>query len=232
MKKYSYIFLTLALLFVMSPIVIAQTTPTNPGTSNPGQTTTAPSIPGENDTLQQIVANLIVRGADFIIVFLVGLTVLVFMYGLMKYMFKGASSDTARTEGRKLMLWGLVGIFVMVSVWGLVSILASTIGHESRAVPQFEPNGTFEDGRARTGDQRVYAETVTAVKKTAQERFREFMQGLRQLPQNAARNGRNAIDFMQSLPGRLRGNQSVQPTQPVQPVEPAPTAPTQSQPFL
>lgn len=161
-----------------------------------------PTIPGDGDTFQQVVAKLIVKGADFIIIFLVGLTVLVFMYGLMRYMFKGASSDTARTEGRKLMLWGLIGIFVMVSVWGLVGVLSATIGHQSRAVPQFEPNGTFDDGRARTSDQRVFNESVTAVKKTFKEKYQDFMQSIRRVPQNVSNGARNASNFMQNLFGR------------------------------
>ena len=58
------------------------------------------------------------------------MTTLVFMYGLMKYMFKGSGSDTARAEGRKLMLWGLIGIFVMISVWGLVGMIKGLFKRE------------------------------------------------------------------------------------------------------
>lgn len=118
-----------------------------------------PGTPSKTDTAQQVVAKLVTAGSNYAVIFLVGLTLLVFMYGMMKYMFKGSGSDTARAEGRKLMLWGLIGLFVMVSVWGLVGILANTIGHKSTALPQFEsegvlaPNGRNPDGTPVTTEQ-------------------------------------------------------------------------------
>ena len=88
-------------------------------------------------TFQQIVADLIITGSNYVLTLLVALTVLVFLYGLMKYMFKGQGSDTARSEGRKLMLWGLIGLFVMTSVWSLVGLLSNAIGHTRTGIPQF-----------------------------------------------------------------------------------------------
>ncbi len=92
---------------------------------------------GGGQTFQAIAADLIVRGSNYALTLLVGLTVLVFLYGLMKYMFKGQESDTARTEGRTFMLWGLIGLFVMTSIWALIAILANTIGHNKTGIPQF-----------------------------------------------------------------------------------------------
>jgi magnesium-transporting ATPase (P-type) len=91
----------------------------------------------KNKTLQQLVADIFLVAGDYILTILVGLTILVFMYGLMKYMYKGQGSDTARTEGRKLMLWGVIGIFVITSTWALVAIFASFVGHNGVAIPQF-----------------------------------------------------------------------------------------------
>lgn len=92
---------------------------------------------GGGRTFQDIATDLIVRGSNYALTLLVGLTVFVFLWGLTKYMFKGQESDTARSEGRKLMLWGLIGLFVMTSVWALVSVLAATIGHNKTGIPQF-----------------------------------------------------------------------------------------------
>ena len=91
----------------------------------------------EDKTFQQVTTEFILKAGRYILTLLVALTILVFLYGLAKYMFKGQSSDTARSEGRKLMLWGVIGIFVMTGVWGLVSILGTTIGHVSPLLPQF-----------------------------------------------------------------------------------------------
>ncbi len=91
----------------------------------------------DNATFQEFVADLILKGSRYAVTIIVALTVLVFLYGMMKYMYKGQESDTARSDGRKLMLWGVIGLFVMMSVWTIVAILASTIGHTDVGIPQF-----------------------------------------------------------------------------------------------
>ncbi|MCX6787463.1 MAG: hypothetical protein NTY93_03015 [Candidatus Kaiserbacteria bacterium] len=52
---------------------------------------------------------------------------IVFLWGAFQAFILGANDDTAKTKGKNLMLWGLIGFFVMVSVWGLVNILTGTI---------------------------------------------------------------------------------------------------------
>lgn len=91
----------------------------------------------KSKTFQQIIADFILIASDYVLTLLTALAVLVFLYGLMKNMFKGQGSDTARSEGRKLMLWGVIGLFVMTSVWGLVTIIASFVGHTDIIIPQF-----------------------------------------------------------------------------------------------
>lgn len=64
----------------------------------------------------------IVRG---LIPIVIGLGLLVFLWGVLKYVL--ASSDAGKTEGRVFMLWGIIALFVMVSVWGLVNILRESL---------------------------------------------------------------------------------------------------------
>lgn len=56
-----------------------------------------------------------------------GIAFIVFLYGLGQFVLHAGESD-AREEGRRLMIWGLVGLFVMFSVWGLVFFFAQTFG--------------------------------------------------------------------------------------------------------
>jgi hypothetical protein len=51
---------------------------------------------------------------------------IVFIYGVFETFILGAGNDEAKEKGKSLMLWGLIGFFVMVSVWGLVNILTGT----------------------------------------------------------------------------------------------------------
>ena len=52
---------------------------------------------------------------------------IVFLWGAFKTFIIGANSPDVKKEGQNLMLWGLIGFFVMVSVWGLVNILTGTV---------------------------------------------------------------------------------------------------------
>jgi len=59
------------------------------------------------------------------VVVTIGLAVLVFLWGVFKYVI--ASDDAGKEQGRSFMLWGIIALFVMVSVWGLVNILRETL---------------------------------------------------------------------------------------------------------
>jgi hypothetical protein len=56
---------------------------------------------------------------------IVGLAVVYFLWGVAKFVL-AVNEEKARDEGKKQMIWGIIGIFVMVSVWGLVNVIAGT----------------------------------------------------------------------------------------------------------
>jgi hypothetical protein len=68
-----------------------------------------------------------------IIPLLIAAAVIAFFYGLVRYIFKGGDAK-GQAEGRKIMIAGLLGLFVMVSFWGLIRLMQNTIG-VSGAVP-------------------------------------------------------------------------------------------------
>jgi hypothetical protein len=55
----------------------------------------------------------------------VALAVVGFIYGIIKY-FLNPDNEEKRKDGKSFMIWGLVALFVMVSIWGLVGILSNT----------------------------------------------------------------------------------------------------------
>ena len=57
---------------------------------------------------------------------LITLAVIAFFWGVAKYVIQGAHDEKSREQGKQIMLWGIVGLFVMVSVWGLVTIVKNT----------------------------------------------------------------------------------------------------------
>lgn len=50
----------------------------------------------------------------------------VFLYGAMEYVLN-ANNDAKKTEGRKHILWGIIGLLVMVSAYAILTIAANTI---------------------------------------------------------------------------------------------------------
>lgn len=75
---------------------------------------------------------------DSVIPLLIGLALVYFIWGLVQFI--GHSGDEAgRTEGKNKMFWGIITLFVIISVWGLVGILSSTfvLDNSTPTTPQF-----------------------------------------------------------------------------------------------
>jgi hypothetical protein len=66
------------------------------------------------------------RLVDIALPIVVGIALLGFFWGLAKFIF-AAGDEGKRDEGKKVMIWGIVGLFVMVSVWGLVRFIGSAL---------------------------------------------------------------------------------------------------------
>ncbi|KKW43766.1 MAG: hypothetical protein UY97_C0010G0016 [Parcubacteria group bacterium GW2011_GWB1_57_6] len=60
---------------------------------------------------------------------------IVFLWGAFYTFIFGANSEEVREKGKNLMLWGLIGFFVMVSIWGLVNILTGTVSFGNTSGP-------------------------------------------------------------------------------------------------
>jgi undecaprenyl pyrophosphate phosphatase UppP len=69
---------------------------------------------------------------EILIPIIFALAVLGFFYGLVKYIF-GAEHD--KEQAKKTMIWGVVALFVMASVWGLVNWLQGNLGVDAGTTP-------------------------------------------------------------------------------------------------
>lgn len=78
-------------------------------------------------TATQLVANINEWIINPIIMLLFVLALLMFFWGLAEFILK-AGSDDGRTKGKQHMLWGLIGIFIMFGVYGILSVLGNTFG--------------------------------------------------------------------------------------------------------
>lgn len=69
--------------------------------------------------------NLIISLINPLFTLVLGGIVLMFLFGLAKFIFSLGSSDNIE-EGKQLMFWGIVALFVALSFWGLVALLTNT----------------------------------------------------------------------------------------------------------
>ncbi|MCF7831851.1 MAG: hypothetical protein K9M36_03130 [Candidatus Pacebacteria bacterium] len=62
-----------------------------------------------------------------VIAFIFALATLWFIVGVIKFLANGGN-EQKKTEGKQHMLWGLIGMFVMVSVFGIMQLIVNTLG--------------------------------------------------------------------------------------------------------
>jgi len=72
-----------------------------------------------------------------VIYLLIGIAVLLFIAGLIKYITAGGDEKQV-AEAKHYIIFGIVALFVMTSVWGLVSILTNTFFSGGVAIPQLK----------------------------------------------------------------------------------------------
>lgn len=101
MKKFGYI----VAAFAFPALVSAQVTANSAGTIGTG--------------IIALINNVLVP-----LVFAIAFVV--FIWGVFQYFIAGGADEEKREAGKSLMLWGIIGFFVMASVWGLVNILKGT----------------------------------------------------------------------------------------------------------
>lgn len=90
-----------------------------------------PVLAAPPENFKQVIENVFIGGIlRPLVPFLIGLAVVVFIYGVIILMF--SEGGEKKEEGKQFMFWGIIGIFVMVSVWGLVAIVSNTFNLDNQ----------------------------------------------------------------------------------------------------
>jgi hypothetical protein len=61
--------------------------------------------------------------------FIIAAAVVVIVWGAFQMIY----SEDKRTSGRQTVIWGIIGLFVMISIWGFVNILDNTFDLRTNA---------------------------------------------------------------------------------------------------
>jgi hypothetical protein len=63
---------------------------------------------------------------------MIGIALVIFFWGLIQYIRNpGGGEGHGGGDGKKIMIAGLVGLFIMVSVWGIIRLAQSVFGIQS-----------------------------------------------------------------------------------------------------
>ena len=65
------------------------------------------------------------------------LAMLYFFFGLAQYIL-ASGDETKKEEGKNKMIWGMIALFVMSAVWGIILWVGSAIGIQSGTGPGFK----------------------------------------------------------------------------------------------
>ena len=111
MKKLSILYCTMG-LFALTPLFVSAGDGDN--------------LIGDGGGFQTFLENLLAL-LNVITVLIIALAVVFFLWGVAKFILN-AGDPEEQSKGKSIMFWGLIGLFVMTAVWGLVNWLGDAFG--------------------------------------------------------------------------------------------------------
>lgn len=96
---------------------------------------------GCSNSICEVAQTFIYLINDVLVPLLFAVAFIVFLYGVFKKYILSHGDTEQVSEGHKLILWGLIGFAVMISLWGLVNVVSSTFNLDGvmPPVPPYSP---------------------------------------------------------------------------------------------
>jgi hypothetical protein len=131
MKK---LFKASTILALMSPFaalaaVPVSVTPVNASDPNIAYNPVGTGVPDAGDDRISRLLSLVSYWLVVIATIVIAIGLITFLWGVVQYITAGADEEK-RGAARNMMIYGIIGLFVMVSVWGLVYFVGSLVGIE------------------------------------------------------------------------------------------------------
>ncbi|MCA9356066.1 MAG: hypothetical protein R3B64_02735 [Candidatus Paceibacterota bacterium] len=70
-----------------------------------------------------------------LIIFIFSLALVYFIWGVIEFISAGDNKGDKKEQGRSHMLWGIVGMFIMISVFAILRLIANSIGADDITLP-------------------------------------------------------------------------------------------------
>ena len=77
--------------------------------------------------VQGLVDKIIEQIINPVVAILFVVAIVVFFWGLIQFIY-GAGEDNKRELGKQHMLWGVIGLFIMLSAYAILKIFTNTFG--------------------------------------------------------------------------------------------------------
>lgn len=77
--------------------------------------------------LHDFLGKVVTQVVNPLILLMVAVAFVAFLWGVFEFI-AHAGDETRRTEGRKAILWGLVGFVVMFGAYGIINLVLGTFG--------------------------------------------------------------------------------------------------------
>ena len=90
-------------------------------------------------TFQGVITYITCVIGQSVIPLIFAIAMVTFIWGAVKFFILESDEAAKREQGKQYMLWGIVALAVMISVWGLVGILRSTFGVTNSVLPGVRP---------------------------------------------------------------------------------------------
>jgi hypothetical protein len=129
----------LALSTVLMPLALAAQLPPPVGGGTPGG--------GGAYSLNSIFTSVFGL-LNTLIVFLILLATVIFLWGIVKYIMAGGDEEQI-ADARRLIIWGIIFLGVMIAIWGFVNVLLDFIfgtGQGRETVPTGPQQGAQPSG--------------------------------------------------------------------------------------
>jgi hypothetical protein len=71
---------------------------------------------------------------DALIPLLFAIALVAFIWGMIQF-FLNPDSEDKKQKGKSFMLWGLIALFVMISIWGILNLFTRTFEFQNTEAP-------------------------------------------------------------------------------------------------
>lgn len=86
-----------------------------------------------SESLNQFLGKVDTMILNPLIVLLFALALIYFLYGVFEFV-SGQDNDEKKTTGKSHMIWGVIGLTIMMGVWFIMGVILNTLGISSSQI--------------------------------------------------------------------------------------------------